>query len=152
MQLRQFDLQLAFVTAGALRENIENEARAIHHAAVERNLEIALLRGRERVIENDEFDVARFALKAQFLDLAAADKHLGIGTLTAAGERDGGMGARTLCEQTEFFETGFEIDLAEIDADERGVDQIDVFRFFEATGELLNVDVRNANRAGRDEV
>jgi hypothetical protein len=62
------------------------------------------------------------------------------------------MGARTLCEQTEFFETGFEIDLAEIDADERGVDQIDVFRFFEATGELLNVDVRNANRAGRDEV
>jgi hypothetical protein len=46
-----------------------------------------------------------------------------------------------LCEQTEFFETGFEIDLAEVDADERCVDQINVFRFFEATGELLNIRV-----------
>jgi hypothetical protein len=31
-----------------------------------------------------------------------------------------------LCEQTEFFETGFEIDLTEVDADKRCVNQIDV--------------------------
>jgi hypothetical protein len=32
-----------------------------------------------------------------------------------------------LGEQTEFFKTGFEIDFAEVDADKRCVDQIEVF-------------------------
>ena len=129
LQLRELDLELAFVAARALREDIEDEARSIDHAAIQRDFEIALLRGCERVIEDDEFDVVRFALQAKLLDLAAADEHFGIGTRTAAGERDGGMGTRTLCEQTEFFETGFEIDLAEVDTDERCVDQIDMFNF-----------------------
>ena len=126
LELREFDLQLAFVAAGALRENIEDEARAVDDTPVQRSFEIALLRGCERVIENDEFDVVRFAGEAQFFDLAAADKHLGIGARTAAGKRDGGIGARTLGEQTEFFKTGFEIDFSEVDADKRCVDQIEV--------------------------
>ncbi|GGD91469.1 hypothetical protein GCM10010985_52750 [Caballeronia grimmiae] len=83
-----------------------------------------MLRGRERVIENDEFDVVRFAGKAQFFDLSAADEHFGVRTGPTAGERNGRMGARTFCEQAEFFETGFEIDLAEIDAHKRCVNQI----------------------------
>ncbi len=37
------------------------------------------------------------------------------------------MSARTLGEQTEFFETGIEIDLSEVDADKRCVDQINIF-------------------------
>ena len=124
LQLRELDLQLAFVAAGALREDIENEAGAIDHTPIQRLLQIALLRRRERVIENDEFDVVRFARETQFFGLAAADEHLGIGARPAAGERDDGIRARTLREQAEFFETGFEIDLAEVDADKRCVDQI----------------------------
>ena len=93
-----------------------------------RLLQITLLRRRKRVIEDDDFDVVRLAREAQFFGLAAADEHRGIGTLTASGEGDGGMGARALREQAEFFETGFEIDFAEVDADKRCVDQIGGFQ------------------------
>lgn len=85
LQLCEFDLQFAFVAAGALRKDVEDEARAVHHAAVEREFEIAPLRGRECVIEDDEFDVVRFARKAQFFNLAAANEHLGVRSRTAAG-------------------------------------------------------------------
>jgi hypothetical protein len=79
------------------------------------------------VIKNDEFHVIGFAREAQLFDFAAADKHLGIGAGTATGQGDGGMGTRTLCEQTEFFETGIEIDFSEVDTDKRCVDQINIF-------------------------
>ena len=111
-------------------------------------LQIALLRRRESMIENDEFDVVRFAREAQFFDLAAADEHLGVGTGTAAGERDGGIGARTLGEQTEFFKAGFEIDFAEVDADKRCVDQIEVF----VLKRPANSSFIERGHAGRDEV
>jgi hypothetical protein len=42
-----------------------------------------------------------------------------------------------LCEQAEFFQTGFEIDLAEVYADERCVDQIDVFTFLKRPASCL---------------
>jgi hypothetical protein len=46
--LGKLDLQLAFMAACALREDIEDQARAIDHAALERAFEIALLaRGQE---------------------------------------------------------------------------------------------------------
>jgi hypothetical protein len=127
LELCKFDLQLAFMTAGTLRENVEDETGAVDHAPVQRRFQIALLRGREGVIKNDEFHVIGFAREAQLFDFAAADKHLGIGAGTATGQGDGGMGTRTLCEQTEFFETGIEIDFSEVDTDKRCVDQINVF-------------------------
>ena len=79
------------------------------------------------MIEDDEFHVVRNAGEAQLFDFAAADKHLGIRAGTATGQGDGGIGTRTLCEQTEFFETGIEIDLSEVDTYKRCVDQINVF-------------------------
>jgi hypothetical protein len=125
--LRKLDLQLAFMAASALGEDVEDETRPVDHAAFERGFQIALLRGRESVIENDQFDVIRHAREAQLFHFPAADEHLRVGTGTAACQGDGGMSARTLCEQTEFFETGGEIDLSEVDADKRCVDQIGVF-------------------------
>lgn len=117
LQLRELDLQLAFVAARALREDVENEARTIDDAPIKHSLQIALLSGCERVIEDDDFDVVRFAGKPQFVGFAAADEQGGVGAGAAARQRDGGMGARAGGEQAEFFETGFEIGLAEIDAD-----------------------------------
>jgi hypothetical protein len=125
--LRELDLQLAFMAARTLREDVEDEARAVDDPAFERGFQIALLRGRESVIENDEVNVIRHAREAQLFHLPAADEHLRVGTGAAARQGDGGMSARTLCEQTEFFETGNEIDLSEVDADKRCVDQINVF-------------------------
>lgn len=60
LQLREFHLKLAFMATGALRENVEDEAGAVDDAPVKRSLQIALLRGRQRVIEDDDVDVIRF--------------------------------------------------------------------------------------------
>jgi hypothetical protein len=46
-QLGQFDLQLAFVSAGALGEDIEDKAGPVHDPALEQTLQVALL-GRVR--------------------------------------------------------------------------------------------------------
>jgi hypothetical protein len=124
LQLCELDLQLAFVTARALREDIEDQAGSVDDTSVKRTLKIALLRRRKRVVEDDDVDVVRLAREAQLLGLTAADEHGGIGTGTATGEGDSWMGTRALREQAEFFETGFEIDLTEVDADKRCVDQI----------------------------
>ena len=53
MQLRQLDLQPAFPAASALRENVENELGAIEHFARKKILQIASLRRRKFVVEND---------------------------------------------------------------------------------------------------
>ena len=62
------------------------------------------------------------------------------------------MGTRTLCEQTEFFETGFEIDLAEVDADERCVDQINMFKYLKRPASCLMFALECQNSRRRDKV
>ena len=54
LELRELDLQLAFEAARALREDVEDQAAAIEHAALEFLLEVAFLAGRERVIDQHE--------------------------------------------------------------------------------------------------
>jgi hypothetical protein len=43
LQLRELDLELAFVAARALREDVEDQRVAIEHAAADQFLEVALL-------------------------------------------------------------------------------------------------------------
>src|SRR5690606_22251572 len=76
-QLSQFDLQLAFMGAGALREDIKNQTGSIEHAAFERTLEVALLAGCQGVVENDQLDLVVLDEIMQLFDLAAADQILG---------------------------------------------------------------------------
>ena len=49
------DFELALEAARALREDVENQSVAIEHSPLDELLEVALLAGRERVI--DEHDV-----------------------------------------------------------------------------------------------
>jgi hypothetical protein len=112
------------MAARALREDVENQAGAIDDTPVKHALQITLLRRCERMIEDHELYVVCFAGDTQFIGLAAADEQCSVGARAAAGDRDSGMGARAFREQAEFFETGDEIDLAEVDADKRCVDQI----------------------------
>ena len=75
LQLRQLDLQLAGQAVGALREDVENELAAIDHLDLERALEVALLRRRQRVVEDG--DVARRCAPiscCDLLDLAGTDE------------------------------------------------------------------------------
>jgi hypothetical protein len=43
LELRQLDLQLAFVRARALREDVEDQAGAVDDATLQQLLEVALL-------------------------------------------------------------------------------------------------------------
>ena len=65
LQLCELDLQPAFTAASALRENVENQLRAIEHFAREKIFQIASLRRRKFVVENDRSDVL---ILKRFLD------------------------------------------------------------------------------------
>ncbi|MNZ63159.1 hypothetical protein D3C78_812990 [compost metagenome] len=54
VKLGQFYLELAFMGAGALRENIENQTGAVDHATLEDPFEVTFLTGCEDVIEDDQ--------------------------------------------------------------------------------------------------
>ena len=69
IQLRQFHLQAAFPGARAAGEDVEDELRAVDDAARQLLLQIALLGGREVVVEDDQAGIQRLAQLRQFLRL-----------------------------------------------------------------------------------
>ena len=71
LQLRELDLQLAFARARAPREDVENQLRAIDDLAADRLLDLAQLRRRQLVVEDDDVDVGFGARRGERLDLAA---------------------------------------------------------------------------------
>ena len=71
-KLRQFDLQVAFVSAGAIGEDVQDQFRARHHPAAQAFFEIALLGWRELVIEDHNAAFGALDGGFQFLDFAAA--------------------------------------------------------------------------------
>ena len=77
LELRQFDLELAFARPGALREDVENQRRAVEDLAVKDFFEIAALRGRKVVVENHGVHVLAPAKFGEFLRLALADERGG---------------------------------------------------------------------------
>ena len=81
IKLCQFDLQFAFRTLRTLRKDVEDQAGSINHAALQRTLQIALLSGRQRVIENDKIGFVCSNLGRYFLDLALAGVGRRIGAM-----------------------------------------------------------------------
>jgi hypothetical protein len=81
LQLCQFHLQLALVGAGALGEDIQNQAGAIQHPAFELLLEVAFLARTERVVEHDNLGFVPPDLLPDLLEFAAADKRPGMGSV-----------------------------------------------------------------------
>jgi hypothetical protein len=73
-ELRQFDLQLAFPRAGALRKDIENERRAIEHLALENFFQVARLRPSEFIVENDSIHLLFLAPGREFGGLASTNE------------------------------------------------------------------------------
>ena len=73
-QLGDLDLQLALERARPLREDIEDQLAAIDHAELELVLEIARLRGTERVVEDRQRRAAFMRELANLGGLAAADE------------------------------------------------------------------------------
>src|SRR5690606_4517111 len=86
LQPRELDLQLAFGRARALREDLEDELRAVEDpaAAAERLLDVARLGGGELVVEHDEGRVQVLGRRADLGELAGAGVEARVGTASPA--------------------------------------------------------------------
>ncbi len=73
VQMRQFDLQRAFLGLGAAAEDFEDQPGAVEHLGVPGLLEIALLDRRQRAIHHHQFDVVPGDQAGDLLDLALAE-------------------------------------------------------------------------------
>ena len=87
-----------------LGEDVEDERDTVDDVAREQALEVALLRGREFVVEHDDVDVERLAELAQLLGLALPDVGRGVGRRTPLqGDMNrlgpGGLGEERELEQ-----------------------------------------------------
>src|SRR5581483_436865 len=119
LQLRELDLQFAFVRARALGEDVEDQSRAIEHAALQELLEIALLARRQLVIEDRELGPGRRREIGDLLRLAAADEETRIGDLTAAADDAGDLRAGRQRELPEFLGLGLVIGAGKLEMDQQ---------------------------------
>ena len=74
LELREFDLQFAFLRARALGEDVEDQGGAIEDFALETFFKIAALRRREFVVKDNRVDILPAAIVGPFPGLAGADK------------------------------------------------------------------------------
>src|SRR5713226_6065563 len=85
MQLRRLHLQAAFLGAGALSEDVQDQLGAVDHLDVELFLQVALLARGELFVEDEQVEVSLVLQRVQRLDLALADEERGIGFLPPLG-------------------------------------------------------------------
>src|SRR3546814_18766208 len=74
LQLREFDLQLAFVRTRARRENVKNQAGAPEHACLDQSFELALLTRCQRMIEDHELGARCHGGSIEVLRFAGTDE------------------------------------------------------------------------------
>jgi hypothetical protein len=90
-KLCKLDLQLAFAGASVAGEDVEDELGAIDDRAGQSRFDVARLRWRQVVIEENEAGAGGGDGGDDFVELAAADQGGGIGA-AAALDQDGGDG------------------------------------------------------------
>ncbi len=106
LELRELHFELAFVAARALREDVEDQSRAIEHAAFDEFFEIALLRRRERMIEQHHVGVVFDRGGANLIGLATAHEESRIGAIAPSADahhRERARRARELLELEDIF-------------------------------------------------
>ena len=80
-QLRQLDLEFAFLGPGAPGKNVQYQACAIDHFRIENFLQILGLAGRQFVVKNDHVHALKNNLLADLFDFTTADEGGRIGTV-----------------------------------------------------------------------
>jgi hypothetical protein len=123
LELRKLHLHFTFVAAGALGKDVEYQARTVDYPAVQALLEIALLHGREIVIEDRERRLRDCDGFGDLFDFALTGKERGVGPVAAAAhdrERPHACACRKLFRFRQAFRV---IGLAEVETDENGRDE-----------------------------
>jgi hypothetical protein len=104
IKLSKLNLELAFVSTGALSENIQDEPRAIKHTTLQHAFQIALLRRTQRVIEEHDFSLKLNDQGGNFRDLATAGIKPGIGSLTRTRDNAEHLHICRSCQQLELVQ------------------------------------------------
>src|SRR5580704_8079431 len=98
-ELRDLDLQLAFESARALRENIENQLTPIDDAKIEFLFQVARLRRTERIVENRKRGAGPMRDLLDLRGLALADEGPRVGRFELLRDGLGDLGAGGLGER-----------------------------------------------------
>jgi hypothetical protein len=102
--LRKFNLALAFDRRRALREDIEDQDRAIDDLSGDRLFQVAQLRGRELFVENDRIGLRELYLFDDLGHLALPDEGRRVGSRTSLHEATDHLAARRVHERCELVE------------------------------------------------
>lgn len=124
LQLSQFDLQLAFMTLGTLGKNIQDQGAAIDHPATEHLFQIALLTGRQLMIEHDNVRLMQPGRLADFLCLALAGISRCIRCMALAANHSQRLRSGTGSQQAELRQVFLITCRTEIQLDENGTDSV----------------------------
>jgi hypothetical protein len=85
--MRELDLQRALGRTGAAAEDLQDQTGAVDHLGLERFLEVALLHGRQRGVDDDEGDLVRLRALGELGELALAE--IGRGADLGEADEDG---------------------------------------------------------------
>ena len=115
IELRKLDLQLPLSALRTLGEDIENQAGPVNDPTLQAALEVTLLRGRKRMIENDEIGCMRRNLGSDLFDLAFAGEGCRIGAAPLADDIGTDIRTSRLDEQMHLFKTFRHVAFTEIE-------------------------------------
>jgi len=104
LELRQLDLQLGLLGLGARREDVQDQLRPVHDAAVQLLLEVLALRGRQLVVEHEEGRLRGGHLDPEFLQLALAEVLPRVGGVDALDEASDDLRAGRVGEARQLLE------------------------------------------------
>ena len=118
LELGQFDLKLAFGTAGATGENIQDEAHTVDNPALKAALEIALLSRRQFMVENDDLGPGCRHPGGDLICLTAPHKQRGVWPCALADHLAQHLQPGPAGQQAQLGEALLKIRAAEIDRHE----------------------------------
>src|SRR5688572_3152273 len=116
LQARELHLQLALAGLRALREDLQDQLGAIEHAALQRLLQVALLPGRELVVEHYGGGVELLGGAQVLCDLARAGIQLGIRPAAPAADQPVPRHPGALHQAHDFFNALRVAGVAEVEA------------------------------------
>ena len=118
-ELSEFDLQLAFVAARALREDVENQAVAVDDPAVQRFFKIAVGWPADNSwLKRIRSALSRVAQRGDLFGFSAADEQRGIGSPPSGLHTGEHLSPRALRQKGDFGEPFGLLGFAEIDLDD----------------------------------
>jgi hypothetical protein len=114
LKLGKLDLKLALMALGPQGKNVQDQTAAVDHPALQGALEIALLPGRQFMIEKYQIRCVQADGIADFGNLALAGKKRGVGPRSLAGNHCQRVGTSAGGKKFEFGKPLGEVAFTEI--------------------------------------